>query len=243
MPAEPAIAAHRGGAALWPENSLTAIRNAAALAIAQIEVDVHLAADGVPMVIHDATLDRTTIGSGSVDALTADALRATALRGLPGEGVPMLVDVAQVVRNAGKLLRMEIKTNAAGRPYPGAVAACAAVLDATGMRDRTIVISFAPYVVAEAVDAGFPDVALLFGAAAWRGMSPPLAGVLCRASGAGEIGLPFSECDKPESVAAIRATGLRLGAWGVDDASAIARARALGLDVITTDDPKAALIR
>lgn len=241
MPPEPAIAAHRGGAALWPENSLTAIRSAAALPIAQIEVDVHLAADGVPVVIHDATLDRTTTGSGPVGAVSAAALMATSLRGLSGEGVPSLAEVARVVRDGGKVLRLEIKSDGAGRPYPGAVAACAAVLDAAGMRDRTIVISFAPRVVAEAVDAGFAEVALLLGAAAWRGMGPPLAGVLCRASGAAEIGLPFSECDTQEAVAAIRATGLRLGAWGVDDATSIARARALGLDVLTTDDPKAAL--
>jgi len=109
------------------------------------------------------------------------------------------------------------------------------------MRDRTAVISFAPSVVAAAVDAGFADVALLFGATAWRGIGAPLAGVLTRASGAAEIGLPFSECDTAEAVAAIRATGLRIGAWGVDTVGEIARARALGLDVITTDDPKAVL--
>ena len=52
--------AHRGGAAQWPENSLTAFRKAIALGARVLELDVHLTADGVVAVIHDPTLDRTT---------------------------------------------------------------------------------------------------------------------------------------------------------------------------------------
>ena len=65
------LAAHRGGALLWPENSLLAFRNSVALGADFIEFDVHLSKDGELVVIHDPTLDRTTSGSGPVKGRTA----------------------------------------------------------------------------------------------------------------------------------------------------------------------------
>ena len=66
--------AHRGGAKLSPENTLTAFDRGLGLGADGIECDVHLSRDGVPMVIHDGTLDRTTDRSGPVRALTAAEL-------------------------------------------------------------------------------------------------------------------------------------------------------------------------
>src|SRR5947207_14293530 len=77
------LAAHRGGAALWPENSLLAFRNAIALGSDLIEFEVHLTAGGGVAVIHDATLGRTTDGRGAVESMTADDLRRVHLKG-PG---------------------------------------------------------------------------------------------------------------------------------------------------------------
>ncbi|NCY23593.1 MAG: glycerophosphodiester phosphodiesterase, partial [Alphaproteobacteria bacterium] len=104
------ICAHRGGALLWPENSLTAFRHALALPIEEVECDVHLSADGVAMVHHDATLERTTEGTGPVAHRTAAELAATRLRGL-NEGLPRLADLLELVAASGKLLRLEIKAN------------------------------------------------------------------------------------------------------------------------------------
>src|SRR5215831_15630810 len=73
--------AHRGGAAQWPENSLTAFRNAIALGARVLELDVHLAGDGTVAVIHDPTLDRTTSGHGPVGRATAADLARVRLRG------------------------------------------------------------------------------------------------------------------------------------------------------------------
>jgi len=58
------IISHRGGALPWPENSLRAFANSRALPIDQAECDVHLTAEGTPVVIHDATANRTTDGRG-----------------------------------------------------------------------------------------------------------------------------------------------------------------------------------
>ena len=74
------IASHRGGALLWPENSPTAFRETAALPVDQVEFDIHPTADGEIVVIHDATLDRTTTGTGPVAARTLAQLRALSLK-------------------------------------------------------------------------------------------------------------------------------------------------------------------
>ena len=71
----PLLVAHRGGARLAPENTLTAFRHAIDVWEADmIELDVHLSRDGEVMVIHDATVDRTTDGSGRVRDLTSEEL-------------------------------------------------------------------------------------------------------------------------------------------------------------------------
>ena len=70
----PLIFAHRGGARLAPENTIPAIDNGMRLGSDGFEIDVQLSADGIPVVIHDQTLERTTDRSGPVSALTADEL-------------------------------------------------------------------------------------------------------------------------------------------------------------------------
>ena len=68
------IFAHRGGAKLAPENTMPAIDNGMALGADGLEIDVQLSADGIPVVIHDQTLDRTTDRTGPVSSLTAAEL-------------------------------------------------------------------------------------------------------------------------------------------------------------------------
>jgi glycerophosphoryl diester phosphodiesterase len=109
--APPRVIGHRGAAGLAPENTLAGFRKAAELGVKWVEFDVHLSADGVPVVIHDDTLDRTTTGKGPVAAQSAAALGAL--------GVPTL---AAVIALLGKLdlgAVVEIK------PSPGAEAATA----------------------------------------------------------------------------------------------------------------------
>jgi glycerophosphoryl diester phosphodiesterase len=70
------VFAHRGGALRAPENTMAAIDNGLALGADGLEIDAQLSADGVPVVIHDRTLDRTTDRTGPVQALTASELAA-----------------------------------------------------------------------------------------------------------------------------------------------------------------------
>lgn len=142
----PLVFAHRGGARLAPENTLAAIDNGMALGSDGLEIDVHLSADGTPVVIHDPTLDRTTDRTGPLSALTAAELaRVDAgyrfevdgrfpFRG-QGIGVPRLDDV--LARHPNTRVIIEMK---GGDPHLArAVAACVKKADAV---DRVCVSSF-----------------------------------------------------------------------------------------------------
>jgi glycerophosphoryl diester phosphodiesterase len=62
--------AHRGGAGLWPENTLEAFRGAIGLGCSHLETDLRVTRDGVIVTMHDARIERTTDGSGDVSAYT-----------------------------------------------------------------------------------------------------------------------------------------------------------------------------
>lgn len=99
------IVGHRGARALEPENTLRAIR--AGMACADyVEVDVRLSRDGVPVVIHDASVDRTTDGAGAVRDLTLRELKA--LDAGCGAEVPTLGEALDCVRGKCGLV-VEIK--------------------------------------------------------------------------------------------------------------------------------------
>ncbi|MEI6669643.1 MAG: glycerophosphodiester phosphodiesterase [Acidobacteriota bacterium] len=72
----PMVYAHRGGAALAPENTFAAFDNGLACGADGLEFDVHLSRDGVPVVMHDPTVDRTTNGTGPIADMTAAELAA-----------------------------------------------------------------------------------------------------------------------------------------------------------------------
>ena len=72
----PLVIAHRGGAELWPENTLFSFQRAAELGVDVLEMDVRASLDGVLVVVHDETVDRTTDGKGLVEELTFAELRS-----------------------------------------------------------------------------------------------------------------------------------------------------------------------
>lgn len=109
--APPRVIGHRGAAGLAPENTLAGFRKAAELGVRWVEFDVHLSADGVPVIIHDDDLDRTTTGKGPVAAQSAAALEAL--------GVPSLAATVALLAKLDLGAVVEIK------PSPGAEAATA----------------------------------------------------------------------------------------------------------------------
>lgn len=99
--------AHRGGGSLAPENTLAGIRLAAALGFRAVEFDVTLSADGTPVLMHDASLERTTDGRGAV-CETPDS-RLLSLDAGAGERIPRLAEAAALCRQYGLLANVEIK--------------------------------------------------------------------------------------------------------------------------------------
>ncbi|MGH7774369.1 MAG: glycerophosphodiester phosphodiesterase [Candidatus Binatia bacterium] len=100
------IVGHRGACGHAPENTLKSFAKAIELGCQRVELDVHVSADGAPVVIHDETLDRTTNGKGSVRTLTLAELEKLDAGG--GERIPALAEVMELCR--GKVaLQIELK--------------------------------------------------------------------------------------------------------------------------------------
>lgn len=239
------IAAHRGGAALWPENSLLAFQNAIALGSDLLEFDVHLTRDRAVAVIHDATLERTTDGSGPVMAVTADDLRRLHLKGpdksLTAEHVPSLDEVLAVASTAPTPvgLLVEVKGPGAGRRYEGLEELILDALTRTGLQARATIMAFDPRAVARVRElTPRARTTLLVDRAGLDRVGAPREQVIDWAAAAGvtDLGLEHILVDE-RLVAAARAAGLALGVWTVNDEAAIRRMLDLGVDIITSDRP------
>lgn len=104
---------HRGAAGYSPENTLRSIRQALSMRVDGIEVDVRVTQDEVPVVIHDATLDRTTCASGAVSSYSSAELRA--LFRHSADFVPTVLEVLTEVTTATRV-NLELKESRACDP-------------------------------------------------------------------------------------------------------------------------------
>ena len=135
------IIGHRGGRNIWPENSLTGFRKVKDLAVDGVEFDVHLTAAGDLVVIHDATLDRTTEATGPVRNLSKGAYSSVTLRGA-SEAIPDLDSVLALYVGTDIELHIELKDDVNGTPYPGLAEAVLDAIDRHGLGAQSFVTSF-----------------------------------------------------------------------------------------------------
>jgi glycerophosphoryl diester phosphodiesterase len=140
---KPYVMAHRGNRVACPENTMASFRRAIVDGADIIETDLHLSADGVIVCIHDATLDRTTDGHGPVAEKTLAELKIIhASYNRPEfvqEHIPTLEELAAFLPN-DVALALELKSDAFLRPE--ICLKMVACLDKTGVRDRTVALSF-----------------------------------------------------------------------------------------------------
>ena len=110
----PPVIGHRCARAEAPENTLAGLRRAAALGARWVEVDVRLTADGVPVLLHDATLERTTSGHGALGETTLTELERCDAGA--GETVPTLAAFLTAALGFGIGVNLELKTDAEATP-------------------------------------------------------------------------------------------------------------------------------
>jgi len=220
----PLVISHAACGGHAPENTLAGIHKALELEADAIEIDVQASADGVPILMHDLTVDRTTNGRGEVAKLSLAQLRAL---DAGGEPVPTLAGALQLTRGRA-LLVIEIK-------QPGIEDFIASVVRAHDSLGDVMVWSFFPQAL-DAMRSAEPLMpgALLLTAEAlsrWpeareRALRLGLQGVSAFFSGVDEH--LIRDCQR---------SGLALYAWTVDRQADITRLIELGIDGVCTNFP------
>jgi glycerophosphoryl diester phosphodiesterase len=226
--------AHRGAGRLAPENTLAAFRVGAAHGFRAFECDVKLSRDGVPFLLHDAVLERTTNGQGhaaDLDWSELSRLDAGAWHGRATAGEPpaSLDAIARYCRANGHALNIEIKPSPGREEETGDALARAASDLWRGAAASPLLSSFKPASLA-ASRAAVPDLprALL--------LDHLRDGWLDEALALGCAGVVFNQALIDANVLSeLRARGLRALAYTVNDPAEVVRLTQLGIDGMITD--------
>ena len=142
--------AHRGFSGRYPENTMLAFEKAVEAGADGIELDVHLSADGVPVIIHDEWTDRTAGVAGTVKDMTLAELReldfSATFRGKYGVNrIPTLEEYFELAKDSGILTNIELKTSVF--TYPGIEEKVLELIDRFELRSRIWISSFNHYSV------------------------------------------------------------------------------------------------
>jgi len=232
----PLIFAHRGASQAAPENTLPAFEAAIRLGADGVELDVQYSSDGALVIFHNATLEKTSDGTGRVTAHTLADLRALDAGGwfdpkFTGTRIPTLDETLDLLK--GKLLiNIELKVlDALGS---GLGADTVKAVRARGMADQVVISSFNPFALRQAKQAG-PEIecALLLAHDLPGWMHWGVTRRYCRADGLH----PDLEMVDEAYLARARKLGMPVRVWTVDDEADMRRLIALGVDAIITNVP------
>ncbi len=226
--------AHRGAGRLAPENTLAAMRTGAAHGYRMFECDVKLSRDGVPFLLHDATLDRTTGGRGTAGERPWHELALLDAGGwhsrrFAGEPLGSLENVARFCRANGHLLNIEIKPTPGAEPETGEAVAVQAARLWADAAVPPLLSSFQPAAL-QAARTARPELprALLLDALpeGWLDNARELdcVAVVCQHA-----------LWNAAAVARVHAAGLRALAYTVNDGAAAQQLIAVGIDGLITD--------
>jgi glycerophosphoryl diester phosphodiesterase len=245
----PVNLAHRGASALAPENTIEAFRLAVEAGAGGLELDVHMTRDGHIVVIHDATVDRTTNGTGAVSEMTLEELRRLdaghnfspdggPTRPYRGRGV-RVPTLGEVLREfPGVAVNIEIKAGT-----PGIEEKVLGVLREANALGRALVVSTPHDIVKRFRKVSGGHVST--GASRWEigvfyiSSRFRLERLVRPAYDALQVplrhrGIPVVT---PRFVRAAHARGVRVDAWTINQADEMRRLLDLGVDVIMTDRP------
>jgi glycerophosphoryl diester phosphodiesterase len=230
------VGGHRGASAVAPENTYAAFEQAVAQGAEYAETDIRRTADGELVLVHDATLDRTSDGRGPVSSITlADLRRLDAgswyCEAFRGERIPELSPFLRWIEaRPGFGAALEVKASGVG-------AEVARLAWASPARDRLAIYAFDPDEI-RAAKAGVPElpcILLLY-------LDADPDGVLATidACGADGADVPW-QWNATGLLAGMRERGLLMGGGSANGGEAAERLLALGADMIDTDGPAAML--
>ena len=226
--------AHRGAGRLAPENTLAAFRLGAQFGYRMFECDVKLSADGVPFLLHDATLQRTTNGHGTAGELPWAALSQLDAgswhsRAHAGEPLSTFEALARYCLANGFFLDIEIKPTPGLEAETGRVVAERAARLWAGQAVPPLLTSFRPEALqaAQAVQPGLPRGLLLD--TLWDGWFDIAQRLDC-----GAVVCNYNLWDAA-TVAKVHGAGMRCLSYTVNDDWVAQRLAALGTEGIVTD--------
>jgi|CXWL01.1.fsa_nt_gi glycerophosphoryl diester phosphodiesterase len=212
---------HRGAAGHAPENTLAAVRKGIALGVDFVEIDIRRTADGRLVVLHDATVNRTTDGKGRIESLWFQDLEK--LDAGDGERIPTLAEVLKVATGKTGLM-VELKIRGEGQQTVETVREA-------GFKGPVIYASFFHDELTHIRKAD-PDASLML-----------LFGSLSRASvsraikyGSSYVGLPHNKATGP-LVNSFHRAGLLVFVYTVNDPDDIRRVLSLGVDGVISNFP------
>ena len=229
----PWIIAHRGASAAAPENTHSSLDLAWQLEADAAEVDIRLTRDGVIVLMHDSTVDRTTDGVGRVKELTLEELQgldAGSWKGeeWEGERVPTLEDVLALHPAHGQRLVVEMKTG------PEILPELQRVVEASGIDPSEILFTSFDFEVVKGTKRVLPSYEAIWLVASFD------TSMIAQAIDHGIDGLDIHYSSiNADSAACVLGAGLRLVSWTVNDVVEGIRLRLLGVEGFTTDHPQA----
>lgn len=232
----PLLLAHRGASAYAPENTLAAFQLAMQQGAHGVELDAKLSADGFIVVMHDASVDRTTNGHGRVNELPLAALRELdagirADAGYHGEKIPTLAETLETLGNRA-IVNIELTNYSSPRDRLPELAA--ALVERMGLQSSVLFSSFLPANL-HRVRRALPHarVAML----AWQGLPGSIGRGWIGRRAAPEIVHPYRGDICPEYIHREHARGRRVHGWTVNSPLEAKSLLQMGIDGLISDDP------
>ncbi len=227
---------HRGASAYAPENTLTAFNMALEMGADGVELDVTLTKDGVPVIIHDDAVDRTTDGHGPIQQMTLAEVKCLDAGSkfdskFAGERIPTLAEALKTVGERG-IVNIELKGTSV--KDDGLEKAVLPVIEDCGMAERVIISSFNPFALSRmaALDPRLPrgllyadDLPIYLRRAWLRPVAKPTA-----------MHPKYTMIDR-RFVAWARGKGYDINTWTVNEPEDMKRMIALGINTIITNRP------
>lgn len=225
---------HRGASAAAPMNTLPAFELAAAQGADGIELDVHRSADGEAVIVHDFTVDKTTDGSGSVQAMTLAQLKALDAgswkdESFAGTRIPTLDEVFEAV---GQRLYINVEIKSKFLQSDGLEQLVANKIQQFDMQDRVLVSSFNPLALRR-FRRIMPDVPVGYLTAP----DDPFYKHWLMLGLAYEAVHPYHDAINPALVQNVTQQGHIVNTWTVNDSERAVALRDMGVRCLITDNP------